>query len=44
MRSGPESGRVLAALARLAPARVSIEQPAMTDVFRRVLAEAGVAR
>ena len=48
LAAGPLDARVLGALARLVAAhpeaRVSIEQPAMTDVFRRVLAEAGAAR
>src|SRR5439155_804343 len=48
LAGGPLDARVLGALARLVAAhpeaRVSIEQPAMTDVFRRVLAEAGAAR
>jgi len=48
LAGGPLDTPVLGALARLVAAhpeaRVSIEQPAMTDVFRRVLAEAGAAR
>src|SRR5437762_1732018 len=48
LAGGPLDAPVLGALARLVAAhpeaRVSIEQPAMTDVFRRVLAEAGAAR
>src|SRR5438094_46052 len=48
LAGGPLDARVLGAPARLVAAhpeaRVSIEQPAMTDVFRRVLAEAGAAR
>ena len=48
LAAGPLDVPVLGALARLVAAhpeaRVSIEQPAMTDVFRRVLAEAGAAR
>ncbi len=48
LAGGPLDARALDALERLVAAhpgaRVSVEQPAMTDVFRRVLAEAGAAR
>jgi len=47
LAGGPLDAPVLAGLERLVrahpEARVSVEQPAMTDVFRRVLAEAGAA-